>query len=140
LAGDESTQTVSKESKPIQGASSPRGDRHLPRFLRSPLARITATRSSLGVETTTEDGPMINATGLQTNAITASISTNPLGRQPLTMGGLPERVDRIRRDPDPDEQRALFRDLEQHARAKGHGAGIDTWEPNLGWLRGDAGP
>jgi hypothetical protein len=60
-----------------------------------------------------------------------------LGRQPLEMEELPERLDRIRRDPDPDEQRALFRDMERHARRKGHGTGIDSWEPNLAWLRGE---
>jgi hypothetical protein len=60
-----------------------------------------------------------------------------LEREPLAIEGLVERVDRIRRDPDPAEQRAMFRDLERHARARGHGAVVDSWEPNVGWLRGE---
>jgi predicted nucleotidyltransferase len=60
-----------------------------------------------------------------------------LEREPLAIEGLVERVDRIRRDAAPDEQRALFRDMERHARAGGHGAAVDSWEPNVGWLRGE---
>jgi hypothetical protein len=61
-----------------------------------------------------------------------------LDREPLELADLPERVDRIRRDGDLGKQRALFRDLERLARAKGHGPGIDSWEPHLGWLLGDS--
>jgi hypothetical protein len=61
-----------------------------------------------------------------------------LEREPLALAALPDRVDRIRRDGDLAEQRALFRDLELVARARGHGAGIDSWDPHLAWLRGDS--
>ena len=61
-----------------------------------------------------------------------------LQREPLAIEGLLPRIDRIRRDADPGEQRALFRDMERHARAGGHGAAVDSWEPNVGWLRGEA--
>ena len=61
-----------------------------------------------------------------------------LEREPLAIEGLLPRIDRIRRDADPGEQRALFRDMERHARAGGHGAAVDSWEPNVGWLRGEA--
>jgi predicted nucleotidyltransferase len=60
-----------------------------------------------------------------------------LAREPLGIEGLLERIDRIRRDADPADQRALFRDMERHARAGGHGAVVDSWEPNVGWLRGE---
>lgn len=63
-----------------------------------------------------------------------------LGREPLTMDGLLPRVERIARDSGTDEQRAMFRDIERHARASGHDAGIDSWEPNVAWLRGEDGP
>jgi hypothetical protein len=59
-----------------------------------------------------------------------------LEREPLALEGLLSRIDRIRRDPDPGEQRALFRDMERLARAGGHGAVVDSWEPNVAWLRG----
>jgi hypothetical protein len=61
-----------------------------------------------------------------------------LDRQPLAMEGLLERVDRVRREADPAEQRALFRDVELLARARGHGATVDGWEPDVAWLRGEA--
>jgi hypothetical protein len=61
-----------------------------------------------------------------------------LERVPLAIEELLPRIDRIRRDADPGEQRALFHDMERHARARGHGAVVDSWEPNLGWLRGEA--
>jgi hypothetical protein len=32
----------------------------------------------------------------------------------------------------------VFRDLERLARGKGHGPGIDSWQPHLGWLLGDS--
>lgn len=40
---------------------------------------------------------------------------------------------------DQAEQRALFRDTEQLARARGHGEIVDGWEPHVPWLRGEAG-
>jgi hypothetical protein len=60
-----------------------------------------------------------------------------LEREPLAIEGLVERVDRIRRDADLGEQRALFRDVERLARAGGHDAVVDSWEPNVAWLRGE---
>ena len=32
-------------------------------------------------------------------------------------------------------QAALFRDMENHARSHGHGEVVDSWEPDLDWLR-----
>jgi hypothetical protein len=60
-----------------------------------------------------------------------------LEREPLAIEGLLDRVDRIRRDADPGDQRELFRDVERLARSGGHGAVVDSWEPNLAWLRGE---
>jgi hypothetical protein len=60
-----------------------------------------------------------------------------LDREPLAIDGLLERIDRVRRDADPGEQRSLFRDMEGLARASGHGATVDGWEPNVTWLRGE---
>jgi hypothetical protein len=61
-----------------------------------------------------------------------------LDREPLELADLPDRVDRIRRDGDPDQQRALFRDLERLARGSATVpvsiAGSSTW----GWLLGDS--
>jgi hypothetical protein len=62
-----------------------------------------------------------------------------LRRQPLAIDGLLVRIDRIHRDADPGEQRALFRDVEHLARAGGHGEVVDGWEPDVAWLRGEAG-
>jgi hypothetical protein len=61
-----------------------------------------------------------------------------LEREPLAIEGLLSRIDRIRRDADLAEQRAMFRDIERRARARGHGAAVDSWEPNNGWLRGES--
>jgi hypothetical protein len=60
-----------------------------------------------------------------------------LERQPLAIEGLLSRIDRIRRDADPREQRAMFRDVERLARDAGHAAVVDSWEPNVAWLRGE---
>jgi len=59
-----------------------------------------------------------------------------LAREVVAIEGLVARVDRIRRDADLGEQRALFRDVERLAREGGHGAVVDSWEPNVAWLRG----
>jgi hypothetical protein len=61
-----------------------------------------------------------------------------LEREPLAIEGLLSRIDRIRRDADAGEQRAMFRDMERFARAGGHGAAVDSWEPNVAWLRGES--
>jgi hypothetical protein len=52
---------------------------------------------------------------------------------------LPERLDAIRATGDASLQRELFRDVERLARERGHGATIDGWVPDLGFLRGGAG-
>jgi predicted nucleotidyltransferase len=49
-----------------------------------------------------------------------------------------QRLERIARTGDADEQRTLFRDAEALARSKGLGNVIDGWEPDVAWLRGDA--
>ena len=60
-----------------------------------------------------------------------------LEAHPLPWNDLP-RLDRIARTGDPEEQRALFREVEAIAREHGHGGVIDGWEPDVEWLRGDA--
>jgi hypothetical protein len=45
-------------------------------------------------------------------------------------------LERIGRTGDVDEQRALFREVEELARERGHGETIDGWEPDVAWLRG----
>lgn len=47
------------------------------------------------------------------------------------------RLEYIIRTGDVAEQRALFRDAEALARERGLGAVIETWEPDVGRLRGD---
>jgi hypothetical protein len=47
------------------------------------------------------------------------------------------RIDRIVTG-DEAEQRAMFRDLEQLARRRGLGEVIDSWEPDVVWLRGES--
>ncbi len=59
-----------------------------------------------------------------------------LDARPLAIPGLLDHVERISRDPIPDAQRALFRVMEAAARAAGHGAVVDGWEPDVAWLRG----
>ena len=49
-----------------------------------------------------------------------------------------DRLERIARTGALDDQRALFRATEAIARAHGHDATIDGWEPDLAWLRGPA--
>jgi hypothetical protein len=46
------------------------------------------------------------------------------------------RLERIARNGALAEQQALFRETEELARARGHGATIDAWEPDVAWLRG----
>jgi hypothetical protein len=47
-----------------------------------------------------------------------------------------DRLERIARTGDLEDQRSLFRETERLARELGHGATIDGWEPDVGWLRG----
>ena len=58
-----------------------------------------------------------------------------LENHPLTWNDLP-RLERIARTGDLAEQQALFRDAESLAREHGLGAVIDSWEPDVSWLRG----
>jgi hypothetical protein len=48
-----------------------------------------------------------------------------------------DRLERIARIGDIDDQRALFRETEALARDRGHGATIEGWEPDVAWLRGE---
>jgi hypothetical protein len=59
-----------------------------------------------------------------------------LDRNPLPLELDLRRLEGIARTGDLAEQQALFRDTEALARAKGHGATIDGWEPDVDWLRG----
>jgi hypothetical protein len=61
----------------------------------------------------------------------------PLGDKTWSVEVLFQRLQRIVGPGDPDEQHALFRDVEVLARAEGHGGVIDGWEPDVAWLRGD---
>jgi len=60
-----------------------------------------------------------------------------LDRLPLAIPALADRAERIAREGDPGEQRAMFREVERQARAAGHGAVVDGWAPDVAWLRGD---
>jgi hypothetical protein len=59
-----------------------------------------------------------------------------VGRQPLPLADIPARVDALMRRPTAASQRRLFRDVERLARERGFGADIDSWEPDVAWLRG----
>jgi hypothetical protein len=58
-----------------------------------------------------------------------------LEQHPLQVDVSLPRLERIARSADPSEQRALFRDAEALARAHGLGSVIDSWEPDVTWLR-----
>jgi hypothetical protein len=58
-----------------------------------------------------------------------------LARQPLAFGDLAAVADAIASAPTAATQRAAFRRIEAAARAAGHGAVIDGWEPDVDWLR-----
>lgn len=45
-------------------------------------------------------------------------------------------IERIAREPTPDAQRVIFRDIESRARDAGFGSVVDGWEPDVSWLRG----
>ncbi|HZC74779.1 MAG TPA: nucleotidyltransferase domain-containing protein [Gaiellaceae bacterium] len=47
-----------------------------------------------------------------------------------------DRLERIGRTGALEDQQTLFRETEALARAHGHGATIDGWEPDVAWLRG----
>jgi hypothetical protein len=48
-----------------------------------------------------------------------------------------DRLERIARAGDIEDQRALFRETQALARARGHVATIDGWDPDVAWLRGE---
>jgi len=48
-----------------------------------------------------------------------------------------DAIGRIAREPTPDAQRAIFRDIESRARDAGFGSVVDGWDPDVSWLRGD---
>jgi hypothetical protein len=64
-----------------------------------------------------------------------------LAEEPLqtpAFGNLVERLEAFLADPSAERVRDAFRMLEDAARAQDHGAIVDSWEPDLAWLRGDA--
>ena len=52
------------------------------------------------------------------------------------LAGLLDHVDRIAGDPSLENQRTAFRAIERAARATGNGARVDSWAPDVEWLRG----
>jgi len=60
----------------------------------------------------------------------------PLGGEEWRADGLLPRLQQIVGPGDLAAQQALFRDVERLARAEGHGAVIEGWEPDVAWLRG----
>jgi hypothetical protein len=64
-----------------------------------------------------------------------------LAEEPLktpAFGNLVDRLEAFLADPSEERLRDAFRMLEDAARERGHGAIVDSWEPDLAWLRGDA--
>jgi hypothetical protein len=55
--------------------------------------------------------------------------------QPLSIDGLVPLVERLIREPTAAVQRTVFRAVETAARDAGYGAEIDSWEPDVAWLR-----
>lgn len=56
--------------------------------------------------------------------------------RPLAFGDIVSLVDRIATNPTVDVQRDVFRQFEMSAREHGHGSVVDSWEPDVAWLRG----
>ncbi len=59
-----------------------------------------------------------------------------LGRRPLAFDDLAGLVEALSNHPTLETQRAAFRRVEIAARLAGHGPVIDSWAPDVGWLRG----
>jgi hypothetical protein len=59
-----------------------------------------------------------------------------LEREPLPIHDFHRRVMRISDAADPSDQRAMFRDVEGLARARGNGGLFDGWGPDVPFLRG----
>ena len=64
------------------------------------------------------------------------LSREPLGAQEWETDRLLPQLQRILGPVDLVAQHALFRQVEELARARGHGDVIDGWEPDVAWLRG----
>jgi hypothetical protein len=65
-----------------------------------------------------------------------------LAEEPLqapAFGNLVERLEAFLADPSAERVRDAFRMIEAAARGQGHGAIVDSWEPDLAWLRGQVG-
>lgn len=65
-----------------------------------------------------------------------------LAEEPLrtpAFAGLEARLDVFVADPTAERIRDAFRMLEEAARDGGHGTIVDGWEPDVAWLRGEAG-
>jgi predicted nucleotidyltransferase len=62
------------------------------------------------------------------------LAAEPLVKPDLV--DLLELVERIVVDPSEGPLRRAFRAIERTARASGHGAVVDSWEPDVEWLRG----
>jgi hypothetical protein len=67
----------------------------------------------------------------------SELSTEPLSDPAWRAESLMPRIVAVL-DGDAGEQHALFRDVERVVRANGYGDVVDSWEPDLRWLRGDA--
>jgi hypothetical protein len=55
--------------------------------------------------------------------------------QPLSIDGFVDLVEQLVREPTAAVQRTVFRAVETAARDAGYGAEIDSWEPDVAWLR-----
>ena len=64
------------------------------------------------------------------------LAAEPLGSP--AFADLLERVDAFVADPTAERVRDAFRMLDGAARAAGHAASVDGWEPDVAWLRGEA--
>lgn len=56
--------------------------------------------------------------------------------RPLAFGDIDAVVDAIASAPSANTQRRIFRRIEVAARSAGHGDVVDSWEPDVDWLRG----
>jgi hypothetical protein len=64
------------------------------------------------------------------------LSKHPLDEPEWAFDPFLDRVDGL--PSSAAEQQAMFRDLERVARRRGFGELIDSWEPDVAWLRGEA--
>jgi hypothetical protein len=62
-----------------------------------------------------------------------------LARHPLEFEDLAGLADAMAAEPTTETQRDAFRRLEIAARSAGQGPVIDSWEPDVAWLRGGPG-